>query len=51
MTTIEVKGVEVPALGYGTWQVTGQAARDGVREALEIGLVLAVVMVDSSNRE
>jgi 2,5-diketo-D-gluconate reductase B len=37
MTTIEVKGVEVPALGYGTWQVTGQAATDGVREALEIG--------------
>ena len=37
MTTIEVKGVPVPALGFGTWLVTGQDATDGVREALEIG--------------
>ena len=37
MTTIDVKGVQVPALGYGTWQVTGQDATDGVRDALEIG--------------
>jgi 2,5-diketo-D-gluconate reductase B len=37
MTTIEVKGVQVPALGYGTWLVTGQDATDGVRDALEIG--------------
>jgi 2,5-diketo-D-gluconate reductase B len=37
MTTIEVKGVQVPALGYGTWLVPGQEATDGVREALEIG--------------
>ena len=37
MTTIEVKGVQVPAIGYGTWLVTGQDATDGVRDALEIG--------------
>jgi 2,5-diketo-D-gluconate reductase B len=37
MTTIEVNGVHVPALGYGTWLVTGQDATDGVRDALEIG--------------
>jgi 2,5-diketo-D-gluconate reductase B len=37
MTTIDVNGVQVPAIGYGTWLVTGQDATDGVREALEIG--------------
>jgi 2,5-diketo-D-gluconate reductase B len=37
MTTIEVNGVRVPAIGYGTWLVTGQNATDGVREALEMG--------------
>jgi 2,5-diketo-D-gluconate reductase B len=37
METIEVKGVRVPALGFGTWEVTGQDAADGVREALELG--------------
>jgi 2,5-diketo-D-gluconate reductase B len=37
MTTIDVKGVQVPALGYGTWLVTGQEATEGVRDALEIG--------------
>jgi 2,5-diketo-D-gluconate reductase B len=37
MTTIEVKGVGVPAIGFGTWLVTGQDATDGVRDALEIG--------------
>jgi 2,5-diketo-D-gluconate reductase B len=34
---VEVRGVRVPALGFGTWLVTGQDATDGVREALEIG--------------
>ena len=29
--------MQVPALGFGTWLVTGQDATDGVREALEIG--------------
>jgi 2,5-diketo-D-gluconate reductase B len=37
MTKIEVNGVQVPAIGYGTWLVTGQDATDGVRDALEIG--------------
>jgi 2,5-diketo-D-gluconate reductase B len=37
MTTIEVRGVHVPAVGFGTWLVTGQDATDGVRDALELG--------------
>ena len=36
-TTIEVQGTRVPALGFGTWLVTGEDAADGVRDALEIG--------------
>jgi 2,5-diketo-D-gluconate reductase B len=36
-TTLEVQGVQVPALGYGTWLVTGADAEAGVRDALEIG--------------
>jgi 2,5-diketo-D-gluconate reductase B len=35
--TIEVRGVQVPAIGFGTWLVTGQDATDSVRDALEIG--------------
>jgi 2,5-diketo-D-gluconate reductase B len=34
---VEVRGVAVPALGFGTWQITGDAAEEGVRDALEIG--------------
>jgi 2,5-diketo-D-gluconate reductase B len=34
---ITVQGVEVPKLGYGTWQVTGQDAEDGVADALALG--------------
>jgi diketogulonate reductase-like aldo/keto reductase len=26
--TIRVQGVEVPALGFGTWQITGDDARE-----------------------
>jgi 2,5-diketo-D-gluconate reductase B len=36
-TTIEVQGVRVPALGFGTWQITGDDAEEAVRDALEIG--------------
>jgi 2,5-diketo-D-gluconate reductase B len=36
-TTIEVRGVKVPAIGFGTWLLTGQDATDGVRDALAIG--------------
>lgn len=35
--TIEVRGVEVPRIGFGTWMVEGDAAREGVLDALEIG--------------
>jgi 2,5-diketo-D-gluconate reductase B len=35
--TIRVQGAEVPALGFGTWQITGDDAREAVRDALEIG--------------
>jgi 2,5-diketo-D-gluconate reductase B len=34
---IRVQGTEVPALGFGTWQITGDDAREAVRDALEIG--------------
>ena len=34
---VEVAGTRVPALGFGTWLVTGEDAAAGVREALEIG--------------
>jgi 2,5-diketo-D-gluconate reductase B len=36
-TVLIVQGTEIPRLGYGTWQVTGSDATDGVRDALEIG--------------
>ncbi len=36
-TVLTVQGTEIPRLGYGTWQVTGKDATDGVRDALEIG--------------
>ena len=35
--TATVQGVEVPKLGYGTWQVTGQDAEEGVADALRLG--------------
>jgi 2,5-diketo-D-gluconate reductase B len=35
--TVTVQGVEVPKLGYGTWLVEGEAAYDGVLDALELG--------------
>jgi 2,5-diketo-D-gluconate reductase B len=36
-TVLTVQGTDIPRLGYGTWQVTGRDATDGVRDALEIG--------------
>jgi len=36
-TTVAVRGVEVPAVGYGTWQVTGRDAVEGVADALDLG--------------
>jgi 2,5-diketo-D-gluconate reductase B len=34
---LSVQGAAIPRLGYGTWQVTGPAATEGVQDALEIG--------------
>jgi 2,5-diketo-D-gluconate reductase B len=35
--TIEVQGMSVPRLGFGTWQIEGSEATEAVRDALEIG--------------
>jgi 2,5-diketo-D-gluconate reductase B len=35
--TIEVRGVSVPRLGFGTWLIEGDDATEAVRDALEIG--------------
>jgi len=35
--TLTVQGTQVPKLGYGTWQVTGRDAVDGVQDALALG--------------
>jgi 2,5-diketo-D-gluconate reductase B len=36
-TTIEIQGTRVPAVGFGTWQITGPACVEAVRDALELG--------------
>lgn len=33
----EIQGTRVPALGFGTWQLEGDACRDGVEHALALG--------------
>ena len=35
--TLSVQGVEIPKLGFGTWQLTGRACEVAVRDALELG--------------
>ncbi len=35
--TTTVRGVEVPTIGYGTWEVTGSDASEGVADALAAG--------------
>lgn len=35
--TVTVRGVEVPRIGLGTWQLTGDAGREAVSHALELG--------------
>lgn len=35
--TMTVRGVEVPRVGLGTWEVTGRDCYDAVRDALDIG--------------
>jgi len=37
METLEARGARIPALGFGTWQLTGGTCAKRVREALEIG--------------
>ena len=37
MTHYDVQGVSIPALGFGTWQLQGDDARDGVENALALG--------------
>ncbi|MBX0287548.1 aldo/keto reductase [Halomicroarcula sp. F28] len=37
METIEVQGTSVPALGLGTWQLTGPTCTETVETALELG--------------
>lgn len=37
MQMVDVDGIRVPALGFGTWQMDGTACRDMVREAIAIG--------------
>ena len=35
--TVEIQGTRVPTIGFGTWQLTGTACFEGVRDALELG--------------
>jgi 2,5-diketo-D-gluconate reductase B len=35
--TLTVQGVEIPKLGFGTWQITGRDCELAVRDALELG--------------
>jgi 2,5-diketo-D-gluconate reductase B len=35
--TLQVQGVEIPKLGFGTWRLSGEACVAGVRDALELG--------------
>ncbi|MCC5948173.1 MAG: aldo/keto reductase [Nitriliruptoraceae bacterium] len=37
MDTIRTSRTTIPALGFGTWQLEGQVAYDGVRTALDVG--------------
>ncbi len=36
-TTLSLQGAEIPRLGFGTWQITGKDATDGVQDALDLG--------------
>lgn len=37
MESVTVDGVDVPILGFGTWQLEGEACRSAVTTALEVG--------------
>lgn len=35
--TLTIQGVEIPKLGFGTWQLSGEACVTAVRDAIELG--------------
>lgn len=37
MRYLEIQGERIPAIGFGTWRLTGDECREGVRHALEVG--------------
>ncbi|ESR26561.1 aldo/keto reductase [Lutibaculum baratangense] len=37
MQTIHANGADIPAIGLGTWQLTGEQCADIVRQAIELG--------------
>jgi 2,5-diketo-D-gluconate reductase B len=37
MQYIDIKGIKVPALGFGTWALSGRGAYEATRHALELG--------------
>lgn len=49
-TVTLASGREMPALGLGTWQLTGDAAESGVRHALEVGYRLIDTSGDYGNQ-
>jgi 2,5-diketo-D-gluconate reductase B len=36
-TTLDVRGIQIPKLGLGTWQLAGAACEEAVRDALALG--------------
>jgi 2,5-diketo-D-gluconate reductase A len=44
-------GVEMPVIGLGTWQLTGEDAVEGSKHALELGYRLIDTAVDYENQE
>ena len=36
-TTLQIQGIEIPKLGFGTWQLSGEACVTAVRDAIELG--------------
>lgn len=36
-TSLTIQGTQIPKLGFGTWQITGDACVEAVRDALELG--------------
>jgi len=49
--TTRVQGESVPVVGLGTWQLTGQACRESVRHALDLGYRLVDTAQYYTNEE